>query len=98
MDPTDYQTSAIYGPVPNNSAIDATMLKPAASGPDDWTTILTNGLSNAAVLAANGWAQNHVDAGQIQNAIAATPLRKNGATINLMPLLLIGAVVLLLVK
>ncbi len=90
----DYQTGALYGPAPNYSTLTADMLNPAASGPNDWQTILTNGVSTAAVNGINGAINNAVTAGQIQNAMAARPL----ANVNLKTLLIIGAVIVLVLR
>lgn len=106
MDPTidDYQNSALFGSAPNNSALTADMLNPSASGPDDWQTVLTNGISGAAVNGINGLVNNAVQSGQIQNAITA---RRGGVLMTggvissgngLVKLVLIGAFILLLVR
>ena len=101
MYPDDYQMSALYGPVPNTSALDASMLNPAANGPDDWLTVLTNGISGAAVNGINGAVNNAIVAGQIQNANAATSLTVRSTGINsanMMPLLLVAALLYMVVK
>lgn len=107
MDPTvstgDYQNSALYGSAPNNSTLTADMLNPAASGPNDWQAILTNGIAGAAVNGINGAVNNAVQAGALQNAITAN---NNGlysppvvvGNDGLLPLLLIGALLYALAK
>lgn len=98
----DYQMGALYGDAPNTAALDATMLNPSAAGPDDWTTILTNGISGAAVNGINGAINNAIIAGQIQNAKAAGPLMARSTGIGghggVMPLLLIAALLYVVVK
>lgn len=103
MDPTidDYQGSALFGNAPNNAQINATMLNPAAAGPDDWTTILTNGISGAAVNGINGMINNAIVKGQLQNASAATSLTVKSTGLNsanMMPLLVIGVLLLLVTR
>lgn len=97
----DYQTGALYGDAPNNSQINATMLNPAAQGPDDWATILTNGISGAAINGINGMVNNAIVKGQLQNASAATSLtvKTTGMnSANMMPLLVIGVLLLLVTR
>lgn len=102
MYPDDYQLSALYGPVPNNGQINAMTLNPAASGPDDWTTILTNGISGAVVNGINGAINNAVQSGQLQNIATANSLGIRTTGINgnggIVPLLIIGAVLIALVR
>ena len=107
MDPTitDYQGACLYGNQPNTSAIDATMLNPSASGPSDWTSVLTNGISAAAVNGINGAINNTIQAGAIQNEITAI----NGGVVttpsgtlmvggSMMPLIICAAVIFLVLK
>ncbi|MES2163357.1 MAG: hypothetical protein V4476_19560 [Pseudomonadota bacterium] len=103
MYPDDYQLSALYGPAPNNSQINAMTLNPAANGPDDWATILTNGISGAAVNGINGAIANAVQAGQLQNVATAQGLGirttgMSGGNGSIVPLLIIGAVLIALVR
>ena len=103
MDQTtdDAQSGALFGSSPNTSAMDAQTLNPAASGPNDWTTVLTNGIANAAVMGINGAVANAVNSGAINNQITAqnAGLFGGGAVgISLMPLLIIGGIIYMAVK
>jgi hypothetical protein len=99
MYPDDYQNSALYGSATNNSSMSALDLNPAASGPDDWETILTNGISGAAVNGINGMIANAIAAGQLQNVATAQQLGiGTKATGNLTPLLIIGALLFLVLR
>jgi hypothetical protein len=102
MYPDDYQLSALYGAAPNYSQINAMTLNPAANGPDDWTTILTNGISGAVVNGVNGAINNAIQAGQLQNVATANSLGIRtvgvGGGNSILPMLIIGAVLIALVR
>lgn len=94
----DYQTGALFGNAPNPSTITAQDVNPAASGPNDWTTILTNGFASAAVNGINGAVNNAIVKGQIENANAQTALLPPIQSISLTSLLVIGAIIYMVVK
>ena len=99
MDPIteDVQGNALFGTVPNPSYMDAMSLNPTASGPDDWTTVLTKGVAGVAVSGLNGLVNNAVNAGAINNAVAAQPLAA-AANQRLITLAVIAAIVYMVVK
>ncbi len=101
MDPTidDFQGQALYGTAPNTSTLTANMLNPSASGPNDWQTVLTNGIAGATVNGINGLVSNAVQAGQLQNAATAASLGlgTTASSGSIMPLLLIAAVLYVVV-
>jgi hypothetical protein len=94
----DYQTNALYGDSAGAGTLYASDLNPGAYGPDDWTTVLTNGVSGAALYGLNGWITNQLQAGQIANQQAAGAITvkgiRNGVTVNggLVPWLVVGLV------
>jgi len=94
----DYQTTALYGDQAGYGGLDATTLNPYASHPDDWQTVLTSGVSHAALNGLNGWIANQVQAGQIANSQAAGTLSvrgvRDGLVVNggMVPWLMVGAV------
>ncbi len=90
----------LYGPG-YGGTIGPQDLNPYASGPDDWTTVLTNGISMAALNGINGAVNNWVQSGQIQNAGQAVQLgvmRPGGPGGNMVSLLLLAAVVYVVLK
>lgn len=100
----DYQTDALYGDNYGNGGLDATMLNPGALHPNDWETVLTNGVSHSALNGLNGWIANQVQAGQIANAQAAGGLSirgtGNGVVVNggMVPWLVVGAILYAVLK
>lgn len=103
MDPTidDYQGAALFGTAPNTSTLTANMLNPSASGPDDWQTILTQGIAGATINGINGLVANAVQSGQLQNVATAQSLgltTQVAGQANIMPLLLIAAVLFVVVR
>lgn len=94
----DYQMQQLYGP-DYGGTINAQDLNSYASGPNDWQTVLTNGISHAALNGINGAVNNWVDSGQIKNAGQAVQLgvmRPGGG--NMVPLLLVAAVLYAVLK
>lgn len=94
----DVYGNAVYGDAANTSAMDATSLNPTATGPDDWTTVLTKGVAGVAVSGLNGLVNNAVQAGQIQNAVAAQPLQAAANGNRLLTFAIIAAVLYMVVK
>jgi hypothetical protein len=95
----DYQGDALFGSATNNSTLTADMLNPAASGPNDWTTILTNGISGAAINGINGAINNAIQAGQLQNVATAQGLGLGARqSMNPTTLLLLGVVLFVVLR
>jgi hypothetical protein len=102
----DYQIRTLYGDTTGAGGLDATMLNPAAAGPNDWQTVLTNGFANSALYGLNGWMTNQLNAGAIANQQAAQQAgltlagTRNGLTIggNILPMLMVGAILYAVLK
>ena len=91
----DYQISAIYGDRENDSRLDATMLNSTARDANDWTTILTNGISGAVSNGINGMVNNAVQSGQLQNVRTARQIGVVSPAANTNLLLILAAVVII---
>ncbi|MFA9273406.1 MAG: hypothetical protein ACEQSE_00910 [Candidatus Aquirickettsiella gammari] len=96
----DYQGEALYGyNAPNPSRISAMDVNPYAQNPDDWTTVLTNGISGAVVHGINGMVNNAVMEGQLKNVRTAQGMgMQTQRNPDVLTMLFIGAVLYFLVK
>jgi hypothetical protein len=98
MDPTattdDYQSGALFGSTPNTSTLTANMLNPAASGPNDYTTILTNGIASATANMIGGRINNAAENTALAGSLS-TPA-STGPSMTM--ILIIGAAIFFLVK
>lgn len=93
----DYQTDALFGDMPNYSAIDAQTMNSDAMHPEDWLRVMTDGIKANVANGISGMIRSAQADGQL-------PTNANGNDVhaqkqsNLMTLLIIGSVVLLAVK
>jgi hypothetical protein len=93
---SDYQDYSLYGDTDNASLIPANMMNSNAMGPNDWNTVLTQGITGAAVSAINGMVGAAYASGQLKPMPVSATV--GGRRISGTSLLVIGAIALLLLK
>lgn len=96
----DYQGEALWGiDAPNPSRLTAMDANPYAQNADDWTTVLTNGISGAVVSGINGMVNNAVMEGQLKNVRTAQTMgMQTQRNPDMLTMVFVGALLYFLVK
>lgn len=96
----DYQTQTLFGGFNPNAQINAQTMNPQAAAPDDWLHVMTTGIQNDVISGINGLLTGAVQSGQLPQNANGNSVAPQSQTqqMNLLPLLLIGAVILFAVR